>query len=416
MIVLTLTASASLFFAKPHKTKAFLGFGDIVAINLDDLFKSVAFTIANSLNQRFTRQFMSQALSKMKVQNYDIYTRNLANQVYMTTALKGTTPTKQYVTRVLAAEAGGQPIQDINGNTITGADLVPIFKHQAVEHFNFFDAQKQMYSGTPMAFSLSHAGDLQSNPSNIGTTAATYAVQTSTKALAQAQADTSAANGYKSTYNCGVGNKGPSTKTQDLGKAACVINDPGSFVFNEMQTQIDKLGKQAVQPTNHAMAAWEFAADNFATYWMNRLFNNANGNPISDINYITQPLQQLVESSLQRPQFYIVDDKGNKTYGSDIPGKINVPVDPGSSMTIVWDSSKVLNASSVHLTETSCSPQTQQCPPSGDLPLSGNYTVNYDGNSDTFTLDTYTVDNSGATVLKYKYILTVIQTLPLSGG
>ncbi len=409
MILLALFSGTAVFFIRPHRTKAFLGFGDIVAINLDDLFKSIAFTIADTVNQHITRQFMNGILSSLKIQNYDIYTRNLANQVYMTTALKGKSTTKQYVTRVLAAEAGGQPIQDTSGKTVTAQDLIPIFRRQAVQHFNFFDAEKQMDSGTPMAFSLSHMGDLQSSPSNIGSAAATYAEQTSSNAIAQAKADTAAAQGYKSTYNCGVGVKNK-TKTQKVGTAACVINDPGTFVFNEMQTQIDKLGKAPANPPNHTTIAWELVADNFANFWMNRLFSHAGGNPITDISYITSPLQGLVEQSLTKPTFLLTDAKGNQTAGTEKGAIVTIPA--GEALVLSWDVSKVLNATSVHLKQDLCS---SKCPPSDDLPVNGNYSFSYDGGLDRFILDTFTTDSSGGVHQKYEDMITVAPAADTSG-
>lgn len=390
MIFLAIFASTALFFSKPKQTKAFLGFGDIVSINLDDLWKSIAFTAADAVTQHFVSTYLNKAMVKFKIQDYNSYAQNLSSLIFMRNALKNKSAIQQYVTRVVSSQE--------NGNPVSAANLAPLFTQSAMNHFNVYQAAQQTYSGTPMLFTLNHAGDLASNPGIALAMAESEASKINQQSMDAAKADIANSQGYKSTYQCYT-SPNSNSAGQFMQKESCIVNNPGNYISSEIHTWLQTENQQKTNPPNHATVGWEIFSDNLARNLLTKLFDNYGNSVIGDISNASNPLVNLVIQSTEKPQFYLVDANGNKITSAG-------SATTGSQVTLFWDASKVLNASYVTLSETPfCS---NQCPPVGNSPINGSYSFTYDGNADSFTLATFTEDASGNAIQKFTNTINII--------
>lgn len=288
------------FFAKPKTSKAFGP--TIVLIDLKlfatELAQAAVEKILDVQIKKYVNSFVGSALGQ-RIRNYADYTQNLkTNNVDQ--SLQSAGGTDKFILKTLIGQLDDQ------ANNLPNRDLGPLYQQSAVKSYDITSAPN--VSPANANFFLASAGNFSSTPFGQETIKLAQALDINAKADANAKTEISLSQGFKSTYGCGVfatpiasasgsnqvGAAGTTLSGLSNGKAAsaaasggaaagatqasnitnCLINNPGEFIANGINSDIASIFQsQNNPPANHVSQIVNRLANGFAAGISSKILN-----------------------------------------------------------------------------------------------------------------------------------------------
>ena len=249
---------------------ALFGMGDIVSVNVWDMTKEVlasaGVTMLKSANERYTRQFLSEAMDRYKITDYQRYANDLINDVFVNQQLVKMTRTDAYLMKANIRQLSGQP-------DVQGLDVVA--RKQAYDSFNIYDTNRVEAGADFYEFLGQTSNFIDTTPQGRKLAAEARADRLLSEAKAAAAQELSSGNGFKSSYSCTRANLKDSytdirnqyddvssrtlTDTGALNAGLitlnnCVVQNPASYVTNSINSKIDELYANQVKPSSYYSA------------------------------------------------------------------------------------------------------------------------------------------------------------------